>query len=326
MLRYLETDSTDPAYNLAFEELVLERRREGDYLLLWQNAPTAVIGLNQIAAAEVDTEYAAAHGIAVVRRSTGGGAVYHDAGNLNYSLIGDAGDAAALSLARFMQPVCAALRSLGVPAEVTGRNDIAVEGRKVSGTAQRLSGGRVLHHGTLLFRADLDAMSALLRPDEGKFSGKAAKSVRSRVGQISSWLPDYSGAQFKAAMLDYLGGALITRDSLSEAELGEVRRIAREKYASSDWTLGRTADFGFTNSRRFPAGKMEIALKVGRGLIVDAGISGDFLAVLPPEELISALIGCRYTKRDVEEAVKDLPLEGILGGISREELLSLIFD
>ena len=111
MLRYLETDSTDPAYNLAFEELVLERRREGDYLLLWQNAPTAVIGLNQIAAAEVDTEYAAAHGIAVVRRSTGGGAVYHDAGNLNYSLIGDAGDAAALSPARFMDPGRAALRT-----------------------------------------------------------------------------------------------------------------------------------------------------------------------------------------------------------------------
>ena len=325
-MKYLETGSFEPEFNLAFEEYVLEHRRGGEYLMLWQNVPTVVIGLNQNAMAEVNLEAAAALGVRVVRRATGGGAVYHDLDNLNYSIIAGAEDAASLSLRRFMEPVRDALRALGVPAEINGRNDLTAGGLKISGTAQRISGGRVLHHGTLLFRADLDAMSALLRPDEGKFSCKAAKSVRSRVGQISSWLPDYSGAQFKAAMLDYLGGALITRDSLSEAELGEVRRIAREKYASSDWTLGRTADFGFTNSRRFPAGKMEIALKVGRGLIVDAGISGDFLAVLPPEELISALIGCRYTKRDVEEAVKDLPLEGILGGISREELLSLIFD
>lgn len=326
MLRYLETDSTDPAYNLAFEELVLERRREGDYLLLWQNAPTAVIGLNQIAAAEVDTEYAAAHGIAVVRRSTGGGAVYHDAGNLNYSLIGDAGDAAALSLARFMQPVCAALRSLGVPAEVTGRNDIAVEGRKVSGTAQRLSGGRVLHHGTLLFETDSETMSAVLRPGPGKFESKAAKSVRSRVGQIRDYLPpEVTLAGFRSALLAALGGEGLERGRLTDGELAAVERLAEEKYRSPDWTWGRAPLFGFSNERRFAAGTLAVSLDVEEGVIRAARISGDFLAVVPCTPAEETLRGAPFERAAAAAALAPLDLPPMLGGMGAEELLSLMF-
>ena len=153
---YLETGSRDPFYNLAFEEYVLAHRIEGDYLILWQNDNTVVIGRNQNAEEEIDRAFVEAHGVRVVRRTTGGGAVYHDLGNLNYSFITDAGEAENLTMGRFTKPVTSALQGLGLWAEASGRNDILVEGRKVSGTAQRLLNSRILHHGTLLF----DSMKA----------------------------------------------------------------------------------------------------------------------------------------------------------------------
>ena len=326
MLHYLETNSNDPAYNLAFEEFTLESRREGEWLILWQNSPTVVLGLNQIAAAEVDVDFVRSHDISVVRRATGGGAVYHDAGNINYSLIGDAGDSSSFSLARFMEPVCAALRSLGVPAEATGGNDIAVNGLKVSGTAQRLSGSRVLHHGTLLFKTDRETMSAALRPDPGKFESKAAKSVRSRVGQICDFLPEGTTVEdFRRAMLAALGASGLVRESLAPEELAAVGVLAEEKYRSYEWTWGRAPDFGFKNSRRFPGGTLAVSLDVSEGAIRGAHVSGDFMALLPCAPVEEALRGVRFERDDVRRALEPLELGPMLGGISLEDVLSLIF-
>ena len=151
---YLETGSFDPCFNLAFEEFVLCNRTEGDYLLLWQNRNTVVVGRNQNTEEEINRPFVSRHRIHVLRRMTGGGAVYHDLGNLNYSLITDAPDAERISMERFTLPVVNALRGLGLDAEASGRNDILVSGRKVSGTAQRLYRDRILHHGTLLFDSD----------------------------------------------------------------------------------------------------------------------------------------------------------------------------
>lgn len=185
---YLETHSTDPAYNLAFEETVLRNRQDRPYLLLWQNDNTIVVGQNQNTAAEIDPDFVEEHHIHVVRRTTGGGAVYHDMGNLNYSFITDVENAADMSYQQFTRPVVEALQGLGLQAEASGRNDILVEGRKISGTAQRLLGKRMLFHGTLLFDSDPSMIAGALRADPAKFESKSTQSVRSRVGNIRSFL------------------------------------------------------------------------------------------------------------------------------------------
>ena len=261
-LHYLETGSTDPAFNLAFEEFVLENRREGDWLMLWQNANSVIVGLNQNAAEEVDPAYVRAHGIRVVRRMTGGGAVYHDLGNLNYSFITDALDTASLSMEALARPVCRALSALGVAAELSGRNDICVEGRKVSGTAQRLSRGRVLHHGTLLFDTDAEALSGALRADPEKFRSKAARSVRSRVGNIRDFLPaDMDLGEFRHAILAELtrGGACAPwrrRSTGAGSGTGAGRRISASARGGASragaWRYGWTSTPGTSGTRPSP--------------------------------------------------------------------------
>ena len=214
---YLETGSLIPYYNLAFEEWVLTHCLEGDYLMLWQNDNTIVIGQNQNAEAEINRAFVDEHKINVVRRGTGGGAVYHDLGNLNYSFITDAGDLQERSAARFTQPVVEALKALGLDAESSGRNDILVSGRKVSGTAQQLYKGRILHHGTLLFDSNADMIVGALNPDPTKFQSKSVQSVRSRVGNIRSFLPqDMTLGEFWDYLKIALSGSGFTAGEITE--------------------------------------------------------------------------------------------------------------
>ena len=205
MRYYLETGQTDPAYNLAFEEYVLLNKREGDLLILWQNDNAVIVGRNQNTEEEINRPFVEAHGIKVVRRITGGGAVYHDLGNLNYSFITDCGEFDHAAMAAFTWPVVAALRGLGLNAEGSGRNDITVDGRKVSGTAQRVQGGRILFHGTLLFDSDPEMVAGALRADPDKFRSKSTKSVRSRVGNIREFLPERMSLEvFRKYLKDFL--------------------------------------------------------------------------------------------------------------------------
>ncbi len=247
---YLETGSLDPAYNLAFEEFVLTNRREGAYLLLWQNDNTIVIGQNQNAEAEINRPFVEAHRIHVVRRSTGGGAVYHDLGNLNYSFITDVGCAEELTMERFTQPVVEALKALGLQAEASGRNDILVEGKKVSGTAQRVTRDRILHHGTLLFDADPAMVAGALHVDPEKFRSKSAKSVRGRIGNIRTFLKeDMDLPAFWTYLKTALAGSGLTETTLTPQELEAVETLRANKYATWEWTYGRSPRYNMENKR-----------------------------------------------------------------------------
>ena len=326
-VHYLETGSTDPCYNLALEEYVLEHRREGDWLLLWQNANTVVIGLNQNAAEEINAAFVQEHGITVVRRMTGGGAVYHDLGNLNYSLISDVGDAQQLSIRHFAEPVCRALAAMGVRAELSGRNDILVEGKKVSGVAQRITGGRILHHGTLLFDSDPAMIAGALKADPAKFRSKSAKSVRARVGNIRDFLPPGTELeQFRERLLRELTRDGLIRESLGGEELAEVRQLAEEKYRSWDWTYGRSPDWRYHSRRRFPGGSLELFMNIHAGRIEDISFYGDFMATAPLDSLTDALRGARRDAESLTEVLDRFDLPALFGGIRKEEILSLLLD
>ena len=326
MVYYLETKSTDPYYNLAFEEYVLTHRTEGDYLLLWQNDNTVVVGRNQNTAEEINGDFVEKHRINVVRRSTGGGAVYHDMGNLNYSFITDVGDDG-ISIRRFTEPVVAALRSLGLNAEASGRNDILVEGRKVSGTAQRRHGGRILHHGTLLFDANPGMVAGALNVDPEKFRSKSTKSVRSRIGNIRDFLPnDMELPAFWAYLKDALSGGGVTPGALSAGELAEVDRLKREKYDTWEWNYGRSPKFDVRCKRYWDGGCLEANVSIANGVITDVRFFGDFLSVCGLEELVERLKGVAFRPEDVRAVLNDSPVGELFGGITADEVTATIFD
>ena len=324
-VHYLETGSTDPCYNLALEQFVVENRREGDWLLLWQNANTIVIGLNQNTAEEIDASFVAAHGITVVRRMTGGGAVYHDMGNLNYSFITDVGKPDEISICRFSEPICRALAAMGVEARTSGRNDILVDGKKISGVAQRLDGSRILHHGTLLFDSDPAMIAGSLHADPEKFRSKSVKSVSSRIGLLRDYLPEETTLrQFWDGILRELTPEGIVREHLTDEELARIRVIADEKYRSWDWTWGRSPAYQVRRRAHFPGGTLDVRMNVKQGVITDLVFYGDFMATASLDALSEALLGVRPERSELEAVLSRFDCASLFGGITQKEVISLM--
>lgn len=324
-MTYLETGTMDPYYNLAFEEYILTHRMTGDYLILWQNDNTVVIGQNQIAEAEVNLPFVKEHEVRIVRRTTGGGAVYHDRGNLNYSFITDAGDVEEMTMERFAKPVVEALRKLGLKAAVSGRNDILVNGCKVSGTAQRIYKNRILFHGTLLFEANEEMVAGALQVDPLKFQGKHTKSVRSRIANICNFLEkNMEMGDFWAHLKAELGNAA-TEGTITEEEKEEILFLRDNKYARKEWNFRHLQQFDYSNKRKWDGGILEARVAVQRETITNIVFYGDFLSKLPLEELEQALTGRRFAPQEVREALSRFEMEPYFGSISMEEVLDTVF-
>lgn len=325
-LSYFETGSTDPCYNLAFEEYMLLNKTEGDILLLWQNDNAVIIGRHQNAEEEIDRAFVEQNEIKVVRRTTGGGAVYHDLGNLNYSFITDVGDAESLSIQAFTKPIISALAKMGITAEATGRNDITIGEKKVSGNAQRMHRDRILHHGTLLFDSDSQKVAGALRADPEKFRSKSAKSVRSRVGNIKDFLAeDMQLDDFWKKLIEELTAGSMIRGSLAESELAEIERLADEKYRRWEWNFGSSPKYDRVNKQRFAGGSLEVKASVADGCITDIAFFGDFMARKAADDIAKALIGCRFEREAVVEIFGQFALEDYFGGITLEEITQVMF-
>jgi len=321
----IRNKSTDPYFNLAAEEYLADNLSD-DIFMLWQNAGAVIIGKNQNAFAELDRAFIDAHGIKVVRRLTGGGAVFHDIGNINYTFITGKGENS-LDFARFCSPVINALKELGVNAELTGRNDISVNGFKVSGNAQCLRGNRVIHHGTLLFDADLGKMTGALRPDPAKLQSKGINSVRSRVTNLrpllSKQLDTEEFISFIESFVAEHSGITGIRD-LTEDEKSGIQHLADTKYSTWDWNYGTSKSYSRRERRRFPFGTVEAELEIEEGRISSVHISGDFFGTRDIAELEALLVGARFEYGDISLLLGVCGIGDFIAGASAEEIAALI--
>lgn len=300
-MRYIETYSTDPYFNLAAEEYIFERMdRSHAYLLLWQNDNAIVVGKYQNTIQEINSSFVRDHGIRVVRRLSGGGAVYHDLGNLNFSFITDAQSADEINFKAFCMPVIQTLHSLGITAELNGRNDIAINGQKISGNAQYIKNGRRLSHGTLLFHADLNIVSQSLRVNADKIRSKGVASVSSRVTNIYPHLPTkLTLFEFKEIFLRHIScGEHLTPYSFTPDDVQSICALRDEKYRTWEWNYGRSPQYQIQKQRYFEGcGTVELSMSVAQGgAITGLSFFGDYFSVSDPTVLARALVGipCRF--------------------------------
>ena len=302
---------TDAHWNMAHDAFLLERRADTVFCL-WQNAPAVIIGRNQSAYAEVNLPFIREHGILLARRVTGGGAVYHDLGNLNYSLAGPA-----KIIENHYDTVASALRRMGVPVERSGRNDLLLEGRKCSGYAKRLYKDRMLIHGTLLWDVDLETLTEALSVPGSKMEAAGIASVRSRVVNLKPYLPQYRTIDaFRSALQEILAGTDPVT-SLSAEEREVVSAEADDKFRRWDWIYGESPVTAFENRKKFPCGTVEARFSLKHGLLETVEFRGDFIGEKPAEELAARLIGQR------PEAILRLPAEDYFDGLSATDLLVL---
>lgn len=319
---------TDPRINLAVEEYVLNYLDPSEeYAILWQNEPTVVIGRNQNTLAEVNGPFIKQRGIHVVRRLSGGGAVYHDLGNLNFTFIVDAEKERVSNFEFFTRPVIQALASLGVQAEFSGRNDITIDGKKFSGNAQNWSKGRLLHHGTILFNSDLSVVQEALNVKADKLQSKGVKSVRSRVTNIFPYLPaPITIEEFKEVLWRYLVPQGEGREYvLSDEEWAIVHEIKEKRYARWDWNYGASPECEVEREARFTGGKLELKFNVRDGLIQDLHIFGDFFGKKDVSELAQHLNGKQYRDDVIAHLLAQTSFEDYFMGITRDEFLNCLF-
>ncbi len=314
----------DPYYNLAIEEVLFLGRTE-KYVILWQNDPTVVIGRNQNAYAEINLGFVRDNGIKVVRRLTGGGAVFHDSGNLNFSYISD-GDSMP-DMESFLTPVVQYLRSIGQNAVFSGRNDILINGFKVSGNATAVKNGRVLVHGTLMFDVDVGVLSKALTPPEYKLKNKGIESVRSRVANISDFLePKITVDEFSDGLFDCFCGYGFVPDLLRDEDIAQAKELAAEKYLTREWNFGENPDCAFKSCGRIGNSFAEVAFDVCGGELSNVRITGDFFGCESISTLEQALNGTEYELKAVKEKLVKCELQKFISSAKPQALVDLFFS
>ncbi|MDC2863735.1 lipoate--protein ligase [Bacillus sp. BP-3] len=320
---------TDPTINLAIEEYCVKNLDINEtYLLFYMNEPSIIIGKNQNTVEEINADYVREKGIHVVRRLSGGGAVYHDLGNLNFSFITkDDGDSFH-NFKKFTEPVTVALGKLGINAELSGRNDILAEGRKISGNAQFATKGRMFSHGTLLFDSEIDHVVSALNVKLDKIQSKGIKSIRSRVANIAEFLNEkVTIEEFKQILLENIfeGESEIPTYELTEEDWKEIHKISEERYRNWDWNYGKSPKFNLQHTHRFPVGQVDVRLEVQKGVVSECKIYGDFFGALDVRDIEERLSGKVFDKEAFAVALADVEVPRYFGNITKEDFLSLFF-
>lgn len=322
-MQIILNNCTDPYFNLALEEHLL-CGTSGEYFLLWQNSPSVIVGRNQNTFAEINYDFIKENNIPVVRRITGGGAVFHDLGNINCSFILNS-DERLNDYAFFSAPVISALAEAGIRASLSGRNDLLVNGRKISGAAQCSKNGRMLHHSTLLLDACVSDLRQALRVNPLKIEGKGIKSVESRVANINSFLDE---KLCTAALYDLLSKR-IQQDfnaeicEISSEDYSAANTLRNEKYTDDEWNFGSKKDFTVSKQTKLGCGLFDVRLNIEKGIICSARIFGDFFSVEEISPLEASLSGLSYTPQALKEFTLTENPEKYFYGLSKNDFISL---
>ncbi|MTB47689.1 lipoate--protein ligase [Streptococcus uberis] len=327
-MKYIVNKSNNPAYNIALEAYAFrELLSEDEIFILWINEPAIIIGKHQNTIQEINKEYIDAHGIHVARRLSGGGAVYHDLNNLNYTIISNKSEEGAFDFKTFSQPVIETLADLGVKAEFTGRNDLEINGKKFCGNAQAYYKGRMMHHGCLLFDVDMTVLGDALKVSKDKIESKGIKSVRARVTNILDELPEkITVNEFSDKILAKMKETYpdMTEYVFSEDELAKIQKSADEQFGNWDWVYGKAPEYTIERNVRYPAGKINTFANVEKSIIKNIKIYGDFFGIKDVKDIEELLVGTRYENKDVLEKLKTIDTTQYFSGMTVEEVAKAI--
>jgi lipoate---protein ligase len=317
---------TRPQINLAVEEHLLRNvMPDDDLLFLYINEPSIIVGRFQNTLEEVNRAYVDAHGIHVVRRLSGGGAVYHDLNNLNFSFITQKDPESISNFKKFTEPVIRTLREMGVSAEMGSRNELLVAGRKISGNAQYITARRMVSHGTLLFNSDLSRLGDALHVKPGQYTSKGIKSVRSQVTNIAEHLPEPMDMEtFRKRIIAgiFAGMDPIPQVHLTDSDWDEIGQLVQERYKKWEWNYGSSPDFTVHKTRRYPAGDMTMVLEVHQGKVKSAEFNGNLLSIAEFRELETCLVGVRYDRQPLREVIEST---SHFNQLTPEEWLDLLY-
>jgi lipoate-protein ligase A len=292
--------------------------------MLWINKPSILLGRNQNALAEINLEYVKANDITIVRRPSGGGAVFNDFGNMNYTFISSLDEGGFADFKKFAYPIIEGLRNLSINAEFSGRNDITIEGKKISGTAQYRLKNRVIHHGTLLYSTSILNLSRALNVRPIKLESKGVSSVASRVTNISEYLKEPMPLkEFREYLTNFVIGMF--EDSkfyeFTKEDLEDIERLVKEKYETWDWNFGKSPQFSLHNERKYDGGILETSLNIDKGIIREVKFYGDFFGKVEVSELEKILVGVNYEETALYSALEGCDINNFMNNITKDNLI-----